>query len=137
MRTRQRLRFLHITRVVKQVESKELFRLLDHFLGVIEALRMHFEDSGRIDREGAVHVDGNRWYRALLRERVERVDHLLGATKRKGRDQDSAASRSSFANYLGKLSFGSFYRLMFPIAVRRLHDQRIGTFCWNRIPDDR
>ena len=120
---------------MKEIESKELFGPLDHFLGTIKALRVHLEDRGRIDRERAVYVDRNFRNCPLLRERVERVDHFLGATKRKSRNENSATLSRGFADYLSELCLGSFYRLMFTGSVGRLHDQRVSTLRRNWIPD--
>src|SRR2546423_5792824 len=121
---------------MKEIEPKKLFGLLDHFLGAIKTLRVHLEDSGRIDCEGTVNVDRYRGNCALLGERVEHIDHLLSATKCKRRDQDSPTLGCGFADYLGKLSSGSFYGLMLPVSVGGLHDQRVGAFGRNRISDD-
>src|SRR5438270_3749185 len=137
MGTRQCFRFLDFTRVVQEIKLEELLRLLYHFLRSIEALRVHLEHSCCIDCQRTVHINRDRWNRALARQTMQGIDHFLRSTDGESRNEDSATTSSGLSNTLSELSSRSFHRLMVTVPVSRFHDQRVGIFGWSRIADNR
>src|SRR5438552_424769 len=94
---------------------------------------MHLEYSRCVNCQRTVHVDGNRWNCAFTHQAVQSVDHFLGSTKRKRRDEYTAATCSSFANYLSQLCSRPINRFMVSVTVSRLHDKRIRAFGRGRV----
>src|ERR1700687_5406974 len=122
---------------MQEVEPEKLLCLLHHFLRSVEALRVHFEDGRRIDREGTVDINWNRRDCAFPGETMERVDHLLSSTNRECGNEDATSAGSGLANYLSQLCSGALYGFVVPVSIGRFHDQGVSTVRRNWIPDYR
>src|SRR5688500_11160819 len=133
----QRLRFLRLTSVVRLLKAEECLDALHEILGAVEYLRMRLEDGRRLDGERTVDVDRNRWNLAGQREGVQVVHDLLGTTHGECRDEYPSAARSRLANDPRQITTRRCVRRMIPIAVRRLHDDDVGSLRRLGISNDR
>jgi len=67
---------------------------------------------------------------------MECVDHLLGSTDGKCRNENAAPAGGGLANYLRQLCSGAFYGFVVSVSVGRLHYQRVSALGRNWIPDN-
>src|SRR5512147_1716272 len=137
MHLRQRFGLLDLTRVVHELESKQILDCPYKVLAVVEYVRMHFEDRCRIDRERAVDVDRYRRNRSRPREHVEIVDQLLSASNRKGWNENAAATPSCISDDGSQPGTCPFCRLVGTVAIGRLHQHHISSLRRLRVTNDR
>jgi hypothetical protein len=97
------LGFFLVRDVVKAVELEGRIAADQPRVGLfVVALGVHLEDVGQLHRERRIHV--HRHGRHLLggAQPLERVDHLLRAFEREGRNEDLAAAANRAIDGLGQ-----------------------------------
>src|ERR1044071_8323772 len=98
---------------------------------------MHLEDCRRVDRQGTVYIDGDRWDSRFSKQRVQVIDNFLGTSYGKRWYENTPTFRSGIPDNLSQTRFRSIDGFVITVSVGGFHDELMSPCRRYRITNDR